>query len=400
MCRCIGRLAVVAWSFLPVLARLARWSEDRARAWTGAWRVGANYLPSNCGNVLELFDSKNFDLSLLVAERELHVARAAGFTALRIFLHEELFFREESAFLAKISRLLDLFQRHEMSVMLVLFDACWRPDLPEEDPYIPGVHNSAWLQCPSHDVLRAFGHGESWAFQRLERYVTGVVTRFAQDPRVAVWDIYNEPTQRQSEHLIMPRLNAMHGREMSEYPEHWLLDGPKLQIVMQLLDKAFEWARMAGPMQPLTTAVWEFPTADDDDEVKRFKEQLNQKLVDLSDVPSLHCYCTPEQLEERLFDLARLQRGPALVTEFMARPLDSTLINSLPVLKHHGAWGYTWGLFQGRSNTHVPWNTWLETDFGKDHPWFHDVFHPNGTAYDPEEVKSLWWHTTGSALRV
>ena len=46
----------------------------------------------------------------------------------------------------------------------------------------------------------------------------------------------------------------------------------------------------------------------------------------------------------------------------MARPLDSTLTNSLPVLKTHSAWGYTWGLFQGRSNTHVPWNTWLSTD--------------------------------------
>lgn len=46
----------------------------------------------------------------------------------------------------------------------------------------------------------------------------------------------------------------------------------------------------------------------------------------------------------------------------MARPLDSTLTNSLPVLKTHSAWGYTWGLFQGRSNTHVSWNTWLSTD--------------------------------------
>ena len=40
MLRCIWRLACVAWSFLLVLAR---WSEDRARAWTGAWRVGASW---------------------------------------------------------------------------------------------------------------------------------------------------------------------------------------------------------------------------------------------------------------------------------------------------------------------------------------------------------------------
>ena len=48
--------------------------------------------------------------------------------------------------------------------------------------------------------------------------------------------------------------------------------------------------------------------------------------------------------------------------EFMARPLDSTLTNSLPILKRYGASGFTWGLFQGRSNTHVAWNTWLRSD--------------------------------------
>lgn len=197
--------------------------------------------PQNPHPKVMLFNSlgEKFTMLFFHGMSELRCQGSVGFTALRIFLHEELFFREEVEFLQKISRLLDLFQRHDMSVMLVLFDACWRPDLPEpgEDPYIFGVHNSAWLQCPSHDVLRGFGQGESWAVQRLERYVTGVVARFAMDPRVAVWDIYNEPTQRQSEHLIMPRLNAMHGREMG-YPEHWLLDGPKLQIVMLLLEKA------------------------------------------------------------------------------------------------------------------------------------------------------------------
>lgn len=36
--------------------------------------------------------------------------------------------------------------------------------------------------------------------------------------------------------------------------------------------KAFEWARAAGPKQPLTTALWEFPTVDDDEAVKLFKD--------------------------------------------------------------------------------------------------------------------------------
>lgn len=37
--------------------------------------------------------------------------------------------------------------------------------------------------------------------------------------------------------------------------------------------QAFEWARMAEPVQPLTTAVWEFPTTEDEEDVKQFKDR-------------------------------------------------------------------------------------------------------------------------------
>ena len=41
-----------------------------------------------------------------------------------------------------------------------------------------------------------------------------------------------------------------------------------------------------------------------------------------------------------------------------------------------------------------------DTQEPQDDPWFHDVFYENGTAYDPEELKSIWWHTIGSELRL
>ncbi|CAE7250509.1 unnamed protein product [Symbiodinium microadriaticum] len=381
-----------------------RWSAERIRAWgrRESWKLGANYLPAHCANTFDLFDARWFDTTLLAAERELRIARAAGFSALRILLHEELFYRDGADFLDNVSKLLDVFHRQGMSTMLVLFDACWRPDSgePGEDLYIPGVHNSASVQCPTHTVLRAFGQGEAWAKKRLHQYVTAVVGRFATDPRVAIWDIYNEPTMRQSEHLILPRLAAINGWAAGSYPEHWLLDGPKLNTILPLVRQAFEWAREVNPVQPLTTAVWDFPNSEDDEDVKEYKAAVNSEMVDLSDIISIHCYCSPDELEQHISELAAKGRGPVLVTEFMARPRNSTLTNSLPVLRRQGAWGYTWGLFQGRSNTHVPWNTWLDTELGMEGPWFHDVFYGNGTAYSEEELKEIWWHTTGSQLRL
>ena len=182
--------------------------------------------------------------------------------------------------------------------MIVLFDACWRPDAgePGEDLFLPGVHNSAWVQCPTHTVLRAFGLGEAWASDRLQHYVTAVVRRFATDPRVAIWDIYNEPTMRQSEHLILPRLAALNGWPPGKHPDHWLLDGVKLNIILSLVRQAapglkirkthkllagchiclqaFQWAREVSPMQPLTTAVWDFPNSQDEEDVKEYKDSL------------------------------------------------------------------------------------------------------------------------------
>jgi len=374
-----------------------RWPAERARQWGDAqpWRLGANYLPSHCGNVMEMFGAAAFDATLLVVERELRVAQVVGFSAMRVFLHEELYFRRGAAFLEDVSRLLALLHRHGMSAMLVLFDACWRPDL-EKAERIPGVHNSAWVQCPTHTLLRAFANGDVAARERLREYVCAVVGRFANDPRVAVWDVYNEPSMRDSEHWIFPRLARLEG--WSSHPSHWLLDGQKFVATLRLLRDTIAWARSMGPSQPLTTAVWDFPSSDDDDDVSRFKRDLNIELIRMIDVVSLHCYCEPDVLDARLVELAALQRGPVLVTEFMARPMNSTLANSLPVLRRYGAWGYTWGLFRGKSQTHRSWDTWIREDIAEDTEWFHDVFYDNATPYDPEEVKQIWWHAVGSHL--
>ncbi|CAK0857461.1 unnamed protein product [Prorocentrum cordatum] len=103
---------------------------------------GANYLPAICANVFECLGDGRVGDALLATERELRVARAAGFSAVRFFLHEALHFSRGAAFLDDVSRFLEVFERHGVDVILVLFDACWRPDLEGAEP-IDGVHNSA-----------------------------------------------------------------------------------------------------------------------------------------------------------------------------------------------------------------------------------------------------------------
>mmetsp|Transcript_123410 Transcript_123410/g.384076 ORF Transcript_123410/g.384076 Transcript_123410/m.384076 type:complete len:404 (-) Transcript_123410:30-1241(-) len=389
-------VAVLCLCDLPGLGEArGQWTAERARAWHASqpWRLGANYLPSTCSNVLEMFEPSTFETTLLVVEREAALARAIGMTTLRIFLHEELYHAHGEAFLDQLDRLFGILSRRGLVVMPVLFDAVWRPDAEGASP-LPGVHNSAWVQCPTHTLLREYAAGSAGARERLSRYVSRVVSRFAADARVACWDVYNEASSAASEHHILPRLATAH--DWAGAPEHWLLDGEKQEATLQLLADAFRWARQADPQQPLTSAVWTFP------------EDANGPGLDglhfrtplaLSDVVSLHCYCEPEELEVRLAELGALGR-PVLLTEFMARPLNSCIEGSLPLLRRAGAWGYVWGLVRGRSQTDRPWSSWFEPVAGEeeDGRWFHDLFYENGTAYDEGEVKEVWWQAVGRDL--
>eukprot|EP00929_Paragymnodinium_shiwhaense_P096263 TRINITY_DN57802_c0_g1_i2.p5 TRINITY_DN57802_c0_g1~~TRINITY_DN57802_c0_g1_i2.p5 ORF type:complete len:144 (+),score=22.07 TRINITY_DN57802_c0_g1_i2:1712-2143(+) len=143
--------------------------------------------------------------------------------------------------------------------------------------------------------------------------------------------------------------------------------------------------------------MWTFP---DDPEGHDVSAVFFRTLLGLSDVLSIHCYCEPEELEIRLEELSKQLGRPVLVTEFMARPMNSTLENSLPVLRRTKSWGYTWGLFRGKSQTHLPWSTWAGDIAKDDVPWFHDIFHDTGEVYNEAEIKELWWHTVGTNLAI
>jgi hypothetical protein len=46
-----------------------------------------------------------------------------------------------------------------------------------------------------------------------------------------------------------------------------------------------------------------------------------------------------------------------------------------------------WGLVQGKTQTHLPWDSW-ERPYVDREPsiWFHEVFRTDGAPYIPEEV--------------
>ena len=349
---------------------LRRWSESRANSWYAQqpWLVGANYIPSDAINELEMFQAATFNPDL--NDKELGLAQSIGMNTVRVFLHDELWSEDPAGFQRRLNEFLAIAARHHIRPMFVLFDSCWdpNPQLGAQRAPIPGVHNSGWVQSPGKKRLL-----DPSAKPELKAYVQGVVGAFAHDQRILAWDLWNEPD------------NAGHDR-----PEDV---ATKVKRVDQLLPEVFEWARSVNPDQPLTSGVWTGNWDDPSRESITTKIQLSE-----SDVISFHNYQWPEDFQARVDSLAPLHR-PLLCTEYMARGTGSTFDVILPLAKEDRVAAINWGLVAGKTQTSLPWDSWTHPYIAEQPPvWFHDIFRSNGKPYREHEI-DLIRELTGRGTR-
>jgi hypothetical protein len=337
---------------------------DQAQEWyqQQPWLVGCNFLPSTAINQLEMWQAETYDPKTI--SRELGWAKDLGFNTLRVYLHDLLWANDPDDFSSRINDFLNIADRHAMKVLLVLFDDCHRPD-PKIGPQplpIAGVHNSGWKQSPGQELVMAF-HDDTVTKEdkaRLQDYVHDVLTRFSNDKRILMWDVYNEPGQN----FYDDKTN-------------------------ELLQATWEWAQETRPSQPLTACL--------DGAGGERNIALN---ADRSDIITFHCY-DADQLEPTITRLKHSHPGrPVICTEFMARELGTTFQHSLPIFKKHGVGCYNWGLVAGKSQTHFNWKTvdhleelrkqeaFLHDDDPIPEPplWFHDIFRIDGTPFDRNEI--------------
>jgi Cellulase (glycosyl hydrolase family 5) len=336
---------------------------EQAHAWQDQtrWLVGANFVPSNAVNQLEMWQAETW--SPEVIDRELGWAASIGMNCMRVFLHDLLWTHDRDGFLTRLDAYLEIAAKHGIATMLVFFDSVWHPQprfgtqrAPE-----PHVHNSGWVQSPGVHVLR---HPE--LFAQLEPYVTGVIKRYGHDPRVVAWDLWNEP-------------------ENDNVPSYGSRDIPlvqKSEIVAPLLEQVFAWARAANPSQPLTSGVW---LSDLNRSALRPVERVQ---LEHSDVISFHIYGDENKTRELIEKLVTLER-PLICTEYMARPVGSTFEAILPIFKEHHVGAINWGLVAGKSQTNYPWDSWQKRYDAAPEIWFHEIFYPSGMPLSQIEVNTI-----------
>lgn len=286
-------------------------------------------------------------------------AQDLGFTSVRVFLHHLLWEQDARGFLKRMDQFLDIAEKRGIGVMFVLFDAVWdpNPQLGKQREPRPHLHNSGWVQSPGVEILR-----DPARHDELKPYVQGVVRRFRHDPRVQVWDIFNEP-----DNMNVPAYSSLEPKN-------------KPELALALARKAFAWTREMNPTQPLTCGVWLGTWGD-----PARLSPMEKFQLEASDVISFHSYNKLDDVKKCVENLKRYNR-PILCTEFMARPNGSQFDPILGYFQEQNVAAYNWGFVAGKTQTIYPWDTWRKTYTNEPPVWFHDIFRVDGSVYDQKEV--------------
>lgn len=321
------------------------WSVDKANAWSKkmGWLRGANFQPSTAINQLEMFQAETFDT--ITIDKELGWAEDLGMNCMRVFMHHVAWETDKEGFKKRLNKYLEISSKHKIGTMLVFFDDCWNKTYKsgkQPDPK-PGIHNSGWL-CDPGDLIFT----DSTLIVTLETYVKDILTSFANDKRIIIWDLYNEPSNNGLKNKSLP-----------------------------LLKKVFEWGRSVNPSQPLTSGIWSGSLTD-----------LNKFQLENSDVISYHNYEYVDEHHKQIDSLRHQFGRPMICSEYMARSKGSLFQTIMPLLKNENVGAINWGFVAGKTNTIFAWDTPIKT--GKEPVlWFHDILRKDGTFFSEDEIKTI-----------
>lgn len=378
----------------PYTRVAGQWTTDRANAWYARmpWLAGTNYYPATAINQLEMWQEETWDPDRI--DLEMQWSRDLGFNTHRVYLHDLAWEVDPEGFYARIDAFLEICTRYGVRPFFVFFDDCHNP-FPKVGPQpgpVPAYHNSGWVTSPSRaDAVALWEDADKGGAitARLKGYVQGTLQRFADDDRVLMWELYNEP-----------------GRG-SRAPDQWmggnLSDESFGDQSAKLVHASWVWARAVNSSQPICSNSHGCVGA------------INYSINVLnSDVHSIHCYETAERTR-LLLDKFEAYGRPVLMTEYLARERGSTFEGVMPLLKERNVAAINWGFVAGKSGTIWPWSS-RERDGGfvgadalrrgmdtfpepRDLPepelWFHDILRFDGTPYSGDEVACIKSLTKG-----
>ena len=346
-----------------------RWTPEEAWEWWDKkeWIMGLNYVPS-CMPGYSIWQEDTQEEAMKVVLPELDLMQEIGFNSVRMFFPMSWYVLDGDAYLDKIDELMGELKKRGIGIMPVLGNDCLpfgrpadpsfkRPVGPEK--FDLGYHSG-------HAVSPFTGEKErvGWTYWDEEEYrglcidwFNAMFRRFAKDPRVDIWDVWNEPGNSNRHGMSIPYLK-----------------------------QAFEIGRSYDPDAPLTAGCWDYPEGYGVDLTKQIQE-IERVAIDLSDIISFHQYSNFTNVQNTIKMLERENR-PMANTEWLHRIFDNFIQDQLPLYYEKKIGSYHWGLVAGNSQHFLPWED-IRGNHNLDYTrWQHDIIRHDGkTPYDPEEIE-------------
>lgn len=323
-----------------------RWSVEKAKAWGEAnpWWCGVNYIPANAINYTAMWDKTSYSPDVI--RRELKLMTDMGMNCVRFVMQYKVYEDDPDYFLDALDGFLALCDEAKIRAMPIFFDDCafgasTDPTIGRQPEPLEGWYAWAWSPSPGHTMVV-----DEREHPKLERYVKDVLTRFKDDKRIFLWDLYNEP-----------------------------MNGRLGKTSLPLLNKVFAWAREVDPSQPISSGIW------------NKNKELDAILLANSDVVTFHCYSNAKKTAARIEEMKAHGR-PVICTEWMNRPVGSTVKDCLRLFADAGVGCMAWGLVNGKTQTHLKWGH-RPAMLPYKGVWQHDFFHGDFSPYDKAEIEMV-----------
>lgn len=347
----------------------ARWTVDRVQEWYNKrpWIRGYCGYPSNCVNRIAMWQEYNHDKVFEQIENEFQLAKETGFNAVRAVIQFECWYYQHDSFMRNLEEYFQLAAKYGLGVMLVLGNDCTVPksffkpvefgEQPVDWGYHSGIKNGPHAKdykIPGYCLL------DDPQFEPFYyKMVSEIAEKYSRDPRLQIWDIWNEPGNSNRKNLSL-----------------------------KAMEKFFEIVRSYDPIQPLTADVYLFnneamPTLD-----------IEYRAFELSDIITFHNYQPYPQFVRVIQNLRAMTKRPIICNEWLNRLKGNDVETIFPLLWLENIGSYNWGLMAGFSQTYEPWGGYYEeymregSNF-KLFKWQHDLYRFNGLPYDVDEIKLI-----------
>ena len=347
---------------------MERWTCSQANEWYDKqpWFRGCNYVPSDCANRIDMWQSYQWEQHFETMAREFALMESIGFNSIRVILEFIVWEEEHDSFMERFERFIALADTHKIRVMVCFGNDC---TLPKNAYYRPQHLGKQEYDWGYHGGRKYSQHGsfpnevgssildEPEKAERFFGMVREIIMKYRTDSRICIWDLINEPGNNNRGAISVPHVQRF-----------------------------FETARACDPVQPLTAGIWHlYPES---------RNPAENLCLELSDVISYHNYGCYENNVVQINELRKFNR-PLLNTEWLNRITHNTIQECFPLFFLEKVSCWNWGFVAGLNQTYEPTEVlWKAEERGDaDHldftKWQHDLYRPSLRPYDPKEIKII-----------